>query len=305
MQVPYVQDGLEAIPLHGGRRHAASAQQPAGGAAVACTWQRPVCMQVPALSQLLTDCEVSLSSKAAAGSLGDPSLAPGLSCSLVRGHMAVPSLAPARRPSAALASVNRDNVFKVCDQPHPLVVAKIVRSCAAADLDAAYDDLKVYSSHGHVAPNFAPIPMRNVARSKACAWTLAQGFALPCEATQSEQGNPPGRRDRDRLTVAVCARACSTCLTAATAQPTSSLRSSASRATPTSPSTPSSSSSRCIVFFLSFLWVARSPPPRSPSMQPCACLHCYSLLPAVISCTDAEREHIAAVCETSVECLTH
>lgn len=35
--------------------------------------------------------------------------------------------------------VNRDNVFKVCDQPHPLLVKNIVASCVSGNIDAAYD----------------------------------------------------------------------------------------------------------------------------------------------------------------------
>ena len=32
---------------------------------------------------------------------------------------------------------------QVCDQPHPLLVAKIVDSCTKADLDTAYDGMRV------------------------------------------------------------------------------------------------------------------------------------------------------------------
>jgi hypothetical protein len=32
---------------------------------------------------------------------------------------------------------------QVCDQPHPLLVAEIVRSCRAAALDEAYDGMRV------------------------------------------------------------------------------------------------------------------------------------------------------------------
>jgi replication factor C subunit 2/4 len=34
--------------------------------------------------------------------------------------------------------VNSENVFKVCDQPHPLLVQKIVASCLNAEIDPAY-----------------------------------------------------------------------------------------------------------------------------------------------------------------------
>ncbi len=34
-------------------------------------------------------------------------------------------------------------IRQVCDQPHPLLVAEIVRSCRAAALDEAYDGMRV------------------------------------------------------------------------------------------------------------------------------------------------------------------
>ena len=33
--------------------------------------------------------------------------------------------------------VNQENVFKVCDQPHPLLVAQIIAHCLAAHIDDA------------------------------------------------------------------------------------------------------------------------------------------------------------------------
>ena len=39
--------------------------------------------------------------------------------------------------------VSSENVFRVCDQPHPLLVAKIVDSCLQANIDVAYDGMKV------------------------------------------------------------------------------------------------------------------------------------------------------------------
>lgn len=39
--------------------------------------------------------------------------------------------------------VTRENVFKVCDQPHPLLVAQIVDAAAKAQLFKAYEGMKV------------------------------------------------------------------------------------------------------------------------------------------------------------------
>lgn len=45
--------------------------------------------------------------------------------------------------------VSQENVFKVCDQPHPLLVSRIIESCSKMDLDAAYEGMKQLSDHGY------------------------------------------------------------------------------------------------------------------------------------------------------------
>lgn len=39
--------------------------------------------------------------------------------------------------------VNRENVFRVCDQPHPLLVQEIVGHCGKARLQEAYAGMSV------------------------------------------------------------------------------------------------------------------------------------------------------------------
>ena len=39
--------------------------------------------------------------------------------------------------------VNRGNVFRVCDQPHPLLVKEIVGHCGKARLEDAYRGMSV------------------------------------------------------------------------------------------------------------------------------------------------------------------
>lgn len=39
--------------------------------------------------------------------------------------------------------ISQENVFKVCDQPHPKLVMGIIAKCKAGDLDAAYAGMKV------------------------------------------------------------------------------------------------------------------------------------------------------------------
>jgi replication factor C subunit 2/4 len=38
--------------------------------------------------------------------------------------------------------VNQENVFKVCDQPHPQIIADAVAHCLANNVDDAYDRIK-------------------------------------------------------------------------------------------------------------------------------------------------------------------
>lgn len=33
--------------------------------------------------------------------------------------------------------VSQDNVFKICDQPHPIVVRQMIKECQAGDIDGA------------------------------------------------------------------------------------------------------------------------------------------------------------------------
>merc|ERR1712203_1161467 len=44
--------------------------------------------------------------------------------------------------AAGFDVVSADNVFKVCDQPHPTVVEDIVRDCVAADLASAHKKME-------------------------------------------------------------------------------------------------------------------------------------------------------------------
>lgn len=52
---------------------------------------------------------------------------------------------------AGFGHVNAENVFKVCDQPHPLVVRELIRSCAAKDLDNALLHLNTLWRQGYAA----------------------------------------------------------------------------------------------------------------------------------------------------------
>jgi replication factor C subunit 2/4 len=47
--------------------------------------------------------------------------------------------------------VSGEAVFKVCDQPHPVLVQAIIRACHKADVDTSMDKLSELWGHGYSA----------------------------------------------------------------------------------------------------------------------------------------------------------
>jgi len=47
--------------------------------------------------------------------------------------------------------VSGDNVFKVCDQPHPIVVQAIIRACHGHNIDLAMEKLGELWAQGYSA----------------------------------------------------------------------------------------------------------------------------------------------------------
>lgn len=47
--------------------------------------------------------------------------------------------------------VSGDNVFKVCDQPHPIIVQTIIRACLKSDIDGAMEKLNELWDQGYSA----------------------------------------------------------------------------------------------------------------------------------------------------------
>lgn len=47
--------------------------------------------------------------------------------------------------------ITTENVFKVCDQPHPVVVQQMLRACAKADVDTALERLDALWEDGYAA----------------------------------------------------------------------------------------------------------------------------------------------------------
>lgn len=47
--------------------------------------------------------------------------------------------------------ISPDNVFKVCDQPHPIIVKKMLGACQKGDVDLALDGLRGLWDQGYSA----------------------------------------------------------------------------------------------------------------------------------------------------------
>jgi replication factor C subunit 2/4 len=52
---------------------------------------------------------------------------------------------------SGLGFVSGDNVFKVCDQPHPIVVQAMLRSCLKGEISPAMEKLDELWSQGYSA----------------------------------------------------------------------------------------------------------------------------------------------------------
>ncbi|CAE6477621.1 unnamed protein product [Rhizoctonia solani] len=52
---------------------------------------------------------------------------------------------------AGFGFVSADNVFRVCDQPHPVIVQEVLRACKNGDIDNAMAKLNELWNHGYSA----------------------------------------------------------------------------------------------------------------------------------------------------------
>ena len=64
--------------------------------------------------------------------------------------------------------VSADNVFKVCDQPHPIVVQAIIRACLKADIDGAMNKLNELWQQGYSAVDIVVTIFRVVKTFDEC-----------------------------------------------------------------------------------------------------------------------------------------
>jgi len=61
--------------------------------------------------------------------------------------------------------VSGDNVFKVCDQPHPVVIQAMIRACSKGDINTAMDKLNELWDQGYSAVDIVVTVFRVVKTS--------------------------------------------------------------------------------------------------------------------------------------------
>jgi replication factor C subunit 2/4 len=68
--------------------------------------------------------------------------------------------------------ITTENVFKVCDQPHPVVVQQMLRSCAKGDIDGALEKLDALWEDGYAAIDIVTTVFRVVKVFDECVGLL-------------------------------------------------------------------------------------------------------------------------------------
>lgn len=60
------------------------------------------------------------------------------------------------------AGAVQQNVFRVCDEPHPLVISGMINKCLAGDLEGAHWDVMGLCGHGYAASDIVSTIFRVV-----------------------------------------------------------------------------------------------------------------------------------------------
>ena len=76
------------------------------------------------------------------------------------------SLACLQATHSGFSLINQDNVFKVCDQPHPILVANLISHCLSAEIDNAYGIMKHLCDLGYSATDIITTLFRVVRKYK-------------------------------------------------------------------------------------------------------------------------------------------
>lgn len=66
--------------------------------------------------------------------------------------------------------VSGDNVFKVCDQPHPIIIQATIRACLKGDIETAVDKLNDLWSQGYSAVDIIVTIFRVVKTFDECVF---------------------------------------------------------------------------------------------------------------------------------------
>eukprot|EP00656_Telonema_subtile_P023868 TRINITY_DN2551_c0_g1_i2.p1 TRINITY_DN2551_c0_g1~~TRINITY_DN2551_c0_g1_i2.p1 ORF type:complete len:137 (-),score=35.79 TRINITY_DN2551_c0_g1_i2:59-469(-) len=62
--------------------------------------------------------------------------------------------------ASGFGSITSENVFKVCDQPHPLTVRRILEACLTTSISSAHSELMVLWDQGYSAVDIIGIVFR-------------------------------------------------------------------------------------------------------------------------------------------------
>ena len=68
--------------------------------------------------------------------------------------------------------VNSDNVFKVCDQPHPLIVQDLIRYCIKGNIERAMTQLTKLWDDGYAAVDIVVTIFRVVKSFDECVVSI-------------------------------------------------------------------------------------------------------------------------------------
>jgi len=68
--------------------------------------------------------------------------------------------------------VSGDNVFKVCDQPHPIIIQATIRACLKGDIDTALEKLNDLWTQGYSAVDIVVTVFRVVKTFDECVLLL-------------------------------------------------------------------------------------------------------------------------------------
>jgi len=74
--------------------------------------------------------------------------------------------------------ISGDNVFKVCDQPHPIIVQSMIRACLKSDVDTALEKLHELWDQGYSAVDIVITIFRVAKTFDECVLINSTDFAV-------------------------------------------------------------------------------------------------------------------------------